>query len=78
MSAPEPIWRDSANEELRRDLDRARAIAVALEQENAELRRRNERLSTTVTALSNMLADQDADAPLRDAWARGYAAGSKQ
>ena len=56
MGAPEPIWRGLTTEaDLRADLERARGIAVALEQECADLRRQVDELTTTVTGLSGMV-----------------------
>lgn len=45
MGAPEPIWRGLTTEaDLRADLERARSIAVSLEQECDRLRRRLDEL----------------------------------
>lgn len=56
------------------DLERARGIAVALEQECADLRRQVDELTTTVTGLSGMVPDQgdvvgQEGLPLGDPWA---------
>lgn len=74
MGAPEPIWRGLTTEaDLRADLERARGIAVALEQECADLRRQVDELTTTVTGLSGMVPDQgdvvgQEGLPLGDPW----------
>lgn len=67
------------------DLERARAIAVALEQENADLRRQLDEATETVVRLALILGEEpvsEADAEqalgaLRASYRRGYAAGLK-
>lgn len=75
MSEPIPGSAAAAERSaLLTDLERARGIAVALEQENADLHRRVAELETTVRGLSGMVLDQgdvvgQEGLPLGDPWA---------